>query len=283
MSPVFKEVEGITLTELVRQQENQPLAEAVQRARKFVTQKSNKYKPYRFKLPNQVNSDGNNQVITTNEAEAMKLIYKYYENIDFKEEPEKVRVLAWRNKTVDYYNTLIRKRSYGSRAPKFIEGERLIARDPIFTPSGKEVLIQTSTEFVLTKPPKEANYGHYKAWELTVLPEEEKWEKVIYALHEEDQARFNSEAEELKAKAMEKHWLWRHYYNHLKTYANIRPCYTLTVHNSQGSTFETVVIDGIDLARRLEIGTNPLNAKQEYNRLWYVAMSRASKRLVVVQ
>jgi hypothetical protein len=283
LSPVFREVDGVTLTELVRQQEGRPLAEAVQRARKFVTQKNNNYKPYRFKLPSQVNSGGEDQVIAANETEAMKLIYKYYEDIDFRKEPDKVRILAWRNRTVDYYNALIRKRFYGPRAPKFIEGERLIARDPVFAPNGKEVLIQTSTDFVVTKPPKETNYGHYKTWELTVLPEGEKWEKVIYALHEDDEARFNNEAEKLKTEAMEKHWLWQNYYNHLETYANIRPCYALTVHNSQGSTFETVVIDGIDLARRLEIRTNPLNAKQEYNRLWYVAMSRASKRLAVIQ
>lgn len=58
-----------------------------------------------------------------------------------------------------------------------------------------------------------------------------------------------------------------------------RPCFALTIHNSQGSTFEEVGIDGNDLRKRLEESTR--SNIREYNRLFYVAASRAKKRVLV--
>jgi hypothetical protein len=201
----------------------------------------------------------------------------------FDRDPDRFRILAWRNDQVDWYNTAIRQFRYGTNAPRFVVGERLIARDPILAPDHRTILIQTSTEFVVREI-QEAVYGHYKCWQLQVELEGTGEPKQIYALHEDDQARFDAETQRLATAARRSGFLWRLYYEHLETYAQVRPCYALTVHNAQGSTFTQAAVDGSDIAKRLypQEGESELKAMREHNRLWYAAASRASKRLFVV-
>jgi ATP-dependent exoDNAse (exonuclease V) alpha subunit len=281
LSPTFsKDIPGVKLTEVVRQAAGSPLMEFVTSCRKAVTRKAESYRPFvpRF-LSSEVSSDG---VIGTDRKEL--LTYACSKVEAFNANPDSLRILAWRNKTVDSYNKHIRRYRYGTGATRFAEGERLIAREPIYAPDKRTVLIQTSTEFVIVEPPREATYGHYQAWQLTVEVEGTGHRKVIYALHEADQARFDAETARLEAAARKNRFLWKHYYAHLETYARVRPCYALTVHNSQGSTFTEVAVDGKDLSGRLypQDGEYRLKAMQEHNRLWYVGVSRASDRAWVV-
>jgi ATP-dependent exoDNAse (exonuclease V) alpha subunit len=98
-------------------------------------------------------------------------------------------------------------------------------------------------------------------------------------LHEDEQLRFDSESQRLLSDAKRNPFLWRRYYGLLETFAQVRPCFALTVHNSQGSTFEEVGIDGNDLRKRLRDGTH--SSIREYNRLFYVGASRAKRRVLV--
>ncbi len=64
-------------------------------------------------------------------------------------------------------------------------------------------------------------------------------------------------------------------------FAEVDNCYSLTVHNSQGSTFEQGVIDSQDLLKRLYVGDESEQKKlKEYHRLWYVGSSRMQKKLL---
>ncbi len=279
-SPTFdKTIPGVTLTDVVRQAAGNPLMDFITRARKAVTRKAAHYRPFtpRFLSPELVEHGA---MRTTSKA---LLRYACSKVEAFDADPDGFRILAWRNQTVDRYNTHIRTYRYGKQAPRFVVGERLITRDPVYAPDGKTVLIQTSTEFVITGI-KAARCGHYQAWQLTVEVEGTGQIKQIYALHEDEQARFDAESQRLLELAQRNPYLWRNYYQHLEVYANIRPCYALTVHNSQGSTFTECAIDGKDLAGRLypRDDESDLKATREHNRLWYVGVSRAQNRVHVV-
>lgn len=64
------------------------------------------------------------------------------------------------------------------------------------------------------------------------------------------------------------------FYNDFKNgFANLKKPYAITAHKSQGSTYETVIIPVYDFW---------LKNHQDINQLFYVAMSRASKRIVFV-
>jgi len=202
----------------------------------------------------------------------------------FAQDPDRLRILCWTNKQVDYYNQQIRQHRYGKAAPRFVVNERLIARDPIYAPDGKTCLVQTSTEFTVRET-HEDRYANYRAWRL-VIELDDGSQKQIYALHEDDQSRFDQDAAPLLSSAKRSPFLWRRYYQHLETFANVRPCFALTVHNSQGSTFREVGIDGTDLSKRLTLDRKDSAADRrakvkEYNRLWYVSASRAQERVLI--
>ena len=66
---------------------------------------------------------------------------------------------------------------------------------------------------------------------------------------------------------------WAQFFDMKNTYADIRPTYSVTVHKSQGSTFEVAFIDLDDISKN----SNAL----EVARLLYVAMTRASKTVYI--
>jgi hypothetical protein len=112
--------------------------------------------------------------------------------------------------------------------------------------------------------------------------------RQIYVLHEDEEKRFHQETKRLLKSAKRNPFLWKQYYKHLEQFANIRNCFALTVHNSQGSTFLEAGIDGQDLSKRLnrERGADSkavLAKIKEFNRLYYVSSSRARQRILVIR
>lgn len=68
---------------------------------------------------------------------------------------------------------------------------------------------------------------------------------------------------------------WSTYYTHNELFHNIRHGYCITSHNAQGKTYANVFIDPD------EIGSNRFD-REVTNRCFYVAMSRASKNLILI-
>lgn len=61
------------------------------------------------------------------------ILSTYFNSEEFKEDPEYSKIIAWRNKTVEKMNQLVRKVIYGddSLGSKILIGEKLIANNPI--------------------------------------------------------------------------------------------------------------------------------------------------------
>ena len=269
-SPSFSVPDKIALTQVVRQSDGNPLLDVLKRCRQSIKQRS-PFQPL-------MHSTKNRQSGMVLVSPTMLLNYACKRVQDFEQQPNRFRLLCWTNKRVAYYNCLLRRHLYGKQAPRFLVGERLITSASAIAPDGKTVVLPTSIEFMTTNL-EEQRYEGYRAWCLTVLPEGYETERQLYVLHEDEQHRFDSEAQRLLSDAKRNPFLWRMYYRHLETFAQVRPCFALTVHNAQGSTFEEVGIDGDDLRKRLGDGTR--SSIREYSRLFYVGASRAQRRVLV--
>jgi exodeoxyribonuclease-5 len=101
-------------------------------------------------------------------------------------------------------------------------------------------------------------------------------------LHESEQSRYQTELEKLYQRAKQTAFLWHKYYQFRDDlFAEVTNCFALTIHNSQGSTFDEGAIDSNDLMTRLFVGDEPRKRKlKEYHRLWYVAASRMRNRIL---
>ncbi len=253
------------LTQVVRQGTDSPLLEFVTACRKTVKSR-NTFNPFSRYLP-----DKTNGAFMVKENTLLRYAFKKVLR-NFAQNPDCFRILCWTNKKVDYYNAKIRAKIYGENAPRFIVGERLITRNPVTAPDGKTIILPTSTEIDILDF-CEDKYAGYKAWQLKIATDEGTI-RQIYILHEDDTKKYKKDNARLLRNAKKNPSLWKAYYNHLEVFADIRNCYALTVHNSQGSTFDEVGIDGLDLSLN--------NKVRECNQLWYVASSRARSRVFVV-
>jgi energy-coupling factor transporter ATP-binding protein EcfA2 len=269
-SPSFTVPDKAILTQVVRQGDGNPLLEVLKRCRQAMKQRS----PFQPLM--HTTEDRQSGMVLVNSTTLLNYACKRVQQ--FEQEPNRFRILCWTNKRVDYYNRLLRRQLYGNHASRFLVSERLITMESATAPDGKMVVLPTSIEFTITNI-EEQRYEGYRTWCLTVLPDSYETERQLYILHEDEQLRFDSESQRLLNDAKRNPFLWRRYYRHLETFAQVRPCFALTVHNSQGSTFEEVGIDGDDLRKRL--GDGDRSSIREYNRLFYVGASRAKRRVLV--
>ena len=67
---------------------------------------------------------------------------------------------------------------------------------------------------------------------------------------------------------------WVKYFNLLGKYADVKYNYALTVHKSQGSTFDNAIVINCDIKR--------VQDKKERNKLLYTAVTRAKNKLFVI-
>lgn len=273
LSPFFKSgIRQVKLTQPIRQAEG-PLMDVVTAARRAVTAKKRNYTWFKPD-PKALNADGT-RMRTSRKA----LVRAVLANLDrIKDDPDTFRIVAFRNATVDQYNRVIRREVLGPDAPQYVLGDRLLAKDRgVHSPDGKETLVHTAMEMEVMSA-EETHLDGYAVWKLQVLVDGARSPVPIYALHADDQARFEQECEDLKTAALRNRFLWRRYYEHLEKFPNLKPCYALTVHYSQGGTYQHCGVDGKDLDACRHAGNDsPLSRARFYNRLWYVGLSRAAQ------
>lgn len=276
-SPTFAVKNRAILTQVVRQATDSPIFNFINLTRQATDDNSQIFLPHSsFETLNK--SNGTFKVSqTTLLSVAIKKISE-----SFDDNPDCFRVLCWTNKRVDYYNRLVRATIYGHNSLCFLPGERLITKEPVVAPDQKTVLFPTSTEIIV----KEATidvYDGYQVWILKVADDEQKVQE-IFVLHEKELQRYSTELERHLKNALKNSYLWKKYYRLKEKFAQVKNCYALTIHNAQGSTFESGGIDGDDLFSRLLIKEKDKSQWQEtlkeYHRLWYVAASRFQKRIL---
>ncbi len=191
-----------------------------------------------------------------------KLMLRAFTSPAYEKDPDQVRVLAYTNKRVNYLNNKIRAAIYGDKAARFVAGERLVANNVCLGRDG--ILLQTSEECTVLEAYL-TRFEGWLVWELEIETEEHQ-ERKLRVLHEDEQQRLKGL---LSDHAEKKQWM--SFWDYKQLFHEVSYAYSLTVHKSQGSTFQDVFVDVPNLM---------LNRKvTERNQLYYVAFTRAAKRL----
>ncbi len=191
-------------------------------------------------------------------------------------DPDAARVLAFTNRRVAQYNRLIRTWLYGETETPFVPDERVVCRRPIVrwqsNLSGKvvrETLFHTLEETTVAsikrtmhifnfppQPDERAENGeHWQAiegWEIempvwAVWLHNEAFGPVL-TLMPVDPGHVRQIDARLISEARLNRRRWGHRYGFLEKIADLRSPYAMTVHCSQGATFDRVFIDFADLA-----------------------------------
>ncbi|MEO1620694.1 MAG: AAA family ATPase [Cyanobacteria bacterium J06632_3] len=218
------------------------------------------------KAQNDINETNTEGIFTLPAAHWEKLMLRAFKSEAYNKNPDQVRVLAYTNARVNYLNNKIRAAIYGDQAARFMPGERLVARNPCMGRDG--ILLQTSEECEVLDAYL-VRFEGWQVWELEVETDEHQ-ERKLRVLHEDEQERFKALLSDYSEKKQ-----WMTFWDYKELFHDLSYAYSLTVHKSQGSTFQDVFVDVPNLM---------LNRKViERNQLYYVAFTRAAKRLFLCQ
>ncbi|MEL6470501.1 MAG: AAA family ATPase [Cyanobacteria bacterium J06623_4] len=212
------------------------------------------------------NADNTEGIFTLPAAHWEKLMLRAFTSKAYESNPDQVRVLAYTNNRVNYLNNKIRAAIYGDHAARFMPGERLVARNACMGRDG--ILLQTSEECEVV----DAYLTRFEGWQVWNLEVEtdDHQERKLRVLHEDEQTRFKDILSDYSEKKQ-----WMAFWDYKELFHDLSYAYSLTVHKSQGSTFQDVFVDVPNLM---------LNRKvTERNQLYYVAFTRAAKRLFLCQ
>lgn len=185
------------------------------------------------------------------------------------------KVLAWRNRTVDAYNKMIRTSIYGKEEinrSQFLVNDRVVMTAP-YEIDG-QIALTTDDELVVKSVYVEVErINHLTCYFLEVQHIDSGLKYTITCIHESSEADLQEMLADLAREARRPKCghLWRHFWGLKQRFAQVKYAYALTVHRSQGSTFENVFVDCDDIL----VNSN----RKEAKRCLYVAVSRPSRRL----
>lgn len=229
--------------------------------------------------------------------ESFDVIYKicdvYFNNPIFSEYPDFMKVVAWRNKTVDAINAKVRSLIYKQdNLPKVMVGEKMLADEAI--KEGSQIILTTNSEFIVKRFDIKSTWyvgsinnqvivrNDFKYYETVVehLTDRGPKEKTIRIIHEDSELEFNKALDLFvtfinKLSGFDRTGGWREYYKFKSLFAAVKYNYAITAHKSQGSTYENCMMIEWDMYENTRY--------EERNRIRYVAATRARNHLFIVK
>lgn len=282
-------IETAELTQIVRQSAGNPIIQLTQAVRDRINYKGTYNEIYAGEVLDSPEGPlGVRYVSLSSEPDQEyleALIGELFTGEAFQLDADHAKIIAWRNNTVDTFNSLVRSLLYGEEARKLEIGDKLIADKPII--QHERTVFATNAEFVVVGyDVKKMRVGlrelEYYDAEVEALGDDgEAYRVRIPIIHENGEEAFKEAAEERKKHALSQppkssnaKQAWISYYRFFETFAAVKYNYAITAHKSQGSTYQNVIVAEYDINANITV--------QERNRIKYTAFSRAAKYLAVL-
>jgi exodeoxyribonuclease-5 len=182
--------------------------------------------------------------------------------------------LGWTNKQVNYINSLVRKKIYGT-PQRFMLGESVIFDRPYKKLYYNRQKTKIESIEVITHKLKVPSStvdsklaGNELVGCLSIPFKLYRINNNVLAVHEDSIQAFLTHSEKVKKECEAKTLGWKFYYAFLEQVASLKYTYAITTHTSQGSTFFCTIVDVGDIYK------NP--NRKEAARLLYTATTRSS-------
>ncbi|MDJ0594489.1 MAG: AAA family ATPase [Pleurocapsa sp. MO_226.B13] len=215
-------------------------------------------------------------ILCVPQTEWLDRAIELFESEEYNLNPDYVRFLAWRNKTVKSLNQFVRTKLWGENAPSYVPGDRLIARKPLFRskPGGKgknkwRILINNSEEATVIEAGqlKELIFQKeiYQYWQVEVQPSAGGKPQTLSILHEDFLKRHSDAIKHFADKKQ-----WSYYFDLSRMFDDVGYAYALTTHKAQGSTIDYVFLD-----------VNDMRGCSDRQKLLYTALTRAKQQALI--
>lgn len=199
--------------------------------------------------------------VATAEDQILQAFAKEEEDLD-------IRHVAWTNRVVDLWNDKIRDKIYGFDREEWTKGESIVTTAPVQDRIERRIVFTTDTLLTIQREPETTELMGIPVWKLWCR------NQIIHVPTKGSTKAFNAEKEKRLNEAKQDKKKWRDFYEFMEAFARVKPAHSLTVHRSQGSTFDDVYVSYQNIL------SNP-NRKESLQCL-YVAITRPRGRLFLV-
>lgn len=243
-----------TLENIIRQAEGNPILENTRRLRQMEVYNQNELL---------ISNDLSDLIgcMNIHQQNFMPMVKYMFMSEEFSRNHDYVRYLAWTNDRVFQVNKGVHNIIYGQTETPYSVGERIMAREPIM--DGE---IKNAEECIVQDIVSVDNWFGFPAWKLFVYSETGVLAE-IHVLKDQAVAEFNRFKNDCISTKN-----WKDFYTVTESFSDIQHAYAMTVHKSQGSTFDNVIIDIPNILK------NSYN-QEELMSLLYVAFSRPRYRV----
>lgn len=328
ISEVFNNSNYVELTEIMRQSHTNPLNELLYRLRNDIEDyKLNTFSEYIGKNPKAHNEEGEGYEMVRDQATFNSRIKDVFGSDEYKTKTDMIKFCAYENDVINKYNHYIRDIVFNGKQ------EELLRVDDIMTgyrtiKQGDNAVVTNSEDYRIISCAKNLNFYDIPCYEIKMESLDTGIRTpIIFVTRRDGYTQFH-ELHNRYHKAALNHKAWKAYYDFkdqtmtmekLKTESNkdipkeIDYGYGITIHKTQGSTYETVLVDGAnvkkvhqytqwkfqkmktdefaewremfkkqkgeDISNRTIAGE--IQGRIEVRKLLYVALSRASKNIII--
>jgi exodeoxyribonuclease-5 len=181
---------------------------------------------------------------------------------------DEMKFLAWTNAEVDAVNFSVRAHIYGN--PSLIEqGETVVLNNHYVI--NKDNILHNNYELYVEKleVTTRAFWCDNKMFEYKIYVINEE----IFAIHEDHLKVHHNNVRQIKAMAINKSISWVDYYKFSEQFLDFKYNHAITVHKSQGSTYDDTILNIKDINRN--------RTSEEKVRLLYTAVTRASNLVIL--
>lgn len=264
VSPIFNyptqlklDLKIIELTEIIRQKNGNPIIDIA-------------LQPLSIKNPiNKLSEDRMQGITYTKDLD--KVITKLAESNG----SSKLKYIAWTNQDVDFINNLVREKLYSdSNLEKIYNDEVLILRKPylnIFKTNDEVIVSDVELKDIILTNPFDKSQVKFFAYSFNIR--NNKLMEKAYIIHDKDKSKWQYFKGKLKKLAQEKKITWKQFYEINDSVISYKYNHALTVHVSQGSTFESCIINVKNCFYNSNIS--------ELTKLLYTALTRASNKVIL--
>lgn len=306
-SAAFRGVKTYTLTEIVRQGENNPISYLLELLRDDIKYKTFKFINYIQCYPDKFNEDNTKGYCVCDDNSFSKTIYEYFNNTEILSNVDYAKVIAYTNHAVSYWNKLVRNAIIKDANKSVITKNDLILSYTNIVNEFSAAIIKNSEDYILKDvvnyvQPKYKLKGFLVKFitvhggritsPLFIVDHNDKSTIISYV--KQARAMIN---DALKSNAKDRARYWRKYYDFkdscllltnivssqdvtkVEFSRDLDYGFSVTSHKSQGSTYSNVFVDLKDIV--YDKFGYPYSNIEDINRRLYVACSRAKNKLFI--
>lgn len=278
-SPVFFGKNYCVLTERIRQGEENPILPFAD----FFGDNSRMRFPQLNPVPAEnrksIVNDKGALVFADNIYDILETVLPLYKKAVEDKNMNIVKTVTYRNETRRRINEFVREYIFGpAAAQEYVIGDLLMFQDN-YQLSGLDEPISNSFEIQVTGVSHKED--DYKVWVLEFIHEEKP--TFIEVLHHSEVKRHAAEvsrlfeiAKRLPSRSDERREALNKAWGLKRRYAPVEHAYAITSHKSQGSTYNTVIVDERDIMSVTMI------SNKEKSQSMYTALTRAAVSCIVV-